>query len=186
MNYKARLIHKKRGNSISKSAYANYPLWKLACDLSYDEISMLITDRKHKLKYEKDENEKSSLRRDIMILIDAYQLKRNSIYKINREENIRNIFNVNDLGFLACSLITLLGYSQNTIFREEVISISQKIKLNIPIDILAGCIVKEVLEKYNSIYDDEDIIEFCRISENKFYENYIICSLWCRKNHWKM
>ena len=53
----------------------HYQLWKLAKDLSKEEISMLITKRKEELKYEKDPEEIRNLRTDITILESSYKIK---------------------------------------------------------------------------------------------------------------
>ena len=53
----------------------NWDLWKLCQDLSCEEISILITNRKEKLKYETNGEMIKILRTDISILEDAYKIK---------------------------------------------------------------------------------------------------------------
>ena len=180
-----RYIHRKYGDSESILTRSNRDLWKLALDLNYDEIVMLITSRKNKLKYEKNPDMITYLRNDIKILIDAYRLKKRTTFFIRNQELMEHR-NKNELSYTICDLISKCGFSQNTIFIEEGIVISNKIPIDQPEDVLATCIVKEIFDKYNVNYDERELLNIYEIPETTFYEAYLPVTIWCRKNHWNV
>lgn len=182
-----RIILRKRGDPISKLAKANYPLWKLSQSLSLSELTMLMTKRKHDIKYENNSDKVRELRRDILLLNDSYKIKKRENLNIDKSESVVHIGQEEEktISMLASDIIAKLNFSQNTLFREEVISIANKITVDIKDEILATCIVKEVLEKYNSKYNDEELLEIYQIPEILFYEFFTLVSLWCRRNYWK-
>jgi hypothetical protein len=59
-----------------KSAKGNWQLWKLCQELNLEEIQVLVGKRKNDLKYEKDAKKIKDLKRDISILLDAYEIIR--------------------------------------------------------------------------------------------------------------
>ncbi len=64
-----------------KSARANkryYALWKFVDEyLDLQDIQVLITKRKNDIKYESDNDKVTILRTEILLLEDAYKIKRN-------------------------------------------------------------------------------------------------------------
>jgi len=182
-----RIILRKRGEPISKSAKSNYPLWKLAETLSLSELTMLMTKRKHDIKYENSSANIGDMREEILLLNDAYKIKKRDNLNIDKSESVIHIGQDEEktISMLASDIIAKLNFSQNTLFREEVISIANKITVDIKDEILATCIVKEVLEKYNSKYNDEELLDIYQIPEILFYEFFTLVSLWCRRHYWK-
>ena len=69
-----RIILRKKGGEEPLSARANWDLWKLCQTLTSEEITFLITKRRNDIKYESDSNAIRSLRRDILLLEDAYKI----------------------------------------------------------------------------------------------------------------
>ena len=62
-----------------KSARGNkryYQLWKLAMELTLDEINMLVTKRRTEIRYKSDQKEIRILRTEILLLEDCYKIVR--------------------------------------------------------------------------------------------------------------
>ena len=183
-----RVILRKRSEPISKSAKSNYQLWKLASTLSLSELSLLINKRRQDIKYETSSSIISKLREEMLLLSDAYSIKKRKNLNIDKSDETIHIKcekEISELTNASHDIIVKLGYSQNTLYKEDVSLISQKIQMNIPMEVLATCIVKEVLDKYHSKYNEGELLSIFEIPEVDFYKQFIKFSLWCAKNYWK-
>ena len=184
-----RVILRKRGDPISKSAKSNYPLWRLATTLSLSELTILMTKRKYEMRYETSPEIVKNMRREILLLNDAYKIKKRENLNIDKSKEVIHIgysdIENPTISTLAEDIIAKLNYSQNTLFKEEVIAISNKIDINCSDEILATCIVKCVLDKYHSKYDESELLKIYEIQEITFYKHLITVSLWLERNYWK-
>ena len=184
-----RVILRKEGNPIPTLSKWKYPLWKLAIDLSLSELSMLIIKRSYDIKYETSQEKIKDLRGEILLLNDAYKIKKRENLNIDKSKEVIHIgysdIENPTISTLAEDIIAKLNYSQNTLFKTEVIAISNKIDIDCDDEILATCIVKCVLDKYNSKFDESELLKIHNIPEILFYKCFITVSLWCDRNYWR-
>jgi len=182
-----RIIITKRGKEISKSSYSNWDLWKLSKDLNKDELSMLITLRKNYLKHTEDPEMIRGYRRDILILEDAYKIKSREEIGIYSKSDYSESYwheDLDELSSLAVCMINKLGYTQNTLYKENALNISRRIELEGDKELIAACIVKNILDYYESKFDINYILKLYSINEPDFYKTYIECNRWCSKHYW--
>lgn len=182
----------KKGDPISKRAKSNYPLFKLAMELNLEEISVLITDRRLKIKYENDFNKIMIYKEDILLLEDVYKIKRaEDIIVLNkwRHENTDMMYTTY-LSVKISSILTYLGYL-NSLYKEEGIKISEKLynkkfkDSESDLILLSIAIVKEILYHYRAIFEEDKILKLYNIDEANFYDCYMQVNGWCKKNYWR-
>ena len=96
---------------------------------------------------------------------------------------------------LSINLLNQMGYTQNTIYREECEHISQRICNELKWEIVHGrsysnealssCIVSEILDYYNSEYDEIELIKNYNIPINTFIKLSLLCHEWCKERYWR-
>lgn len=175
----------KTGKQISVSSRGNWRLWKLANEITPEEIRALINKKVTSIKYAKDSREVSQLRQDILILGDAYTIQKKMQYSEYAKDIPKRIGRLNDISAIAVDLISKLGFVNNTIFKQEAIVLGNIIDIPIAKDIIAGCIVKEILNYYHSETRDDFIMDCLDLSEIDFYKSYFIVNKWCNNFYWR-
>jgi hypothetical protein len=185
------LIFKKKGSKepITKRAKSNYPLYKLAKDLNLDEITVLVTIRRNKIKYETDYNKILEYKEDILLLEDLYKIKRaEDISTLNRwKDEKKDILYSTCLGVRVGCIISFLGYT-NSLYKEEGIKLSEKIynkDLDEELDLIAASIVKEILDYYEALFDEKKILDIYELNECDLHKAHFLIHNWCKKNYWQ-
>jgi len=182
----------------SISARSNWPLWKLAMSLDkLEEIEALITYRKGSLKYEKDPKKIKNLRQDILILEDARKIKSRRpelivTKKFKSKINLQKKDILESTYDCGCRLLSYLRSTDTIIFKEELNNIIEgfddtflsKINSLFGEELLATCIVAEILTHYNSKFDEKEIIDFYSLSEPAYFNLRLEIRNWCSDNYW--
>jgi len=182
---------RKKGSKepITKRAKSNYPLYKLARDLKLEEITMLITDRRNKIKYEQDYSKILEYKEDILLLEDMYKIKRaEDVAVLNRwkDENIDILYST-VLGARVGCMISYLGFT-GSLYKDEGIKLSEGLfqeDMETNIDIIAASIVIEILDYYNAKFDENILITTYDLDKGLLYKIHFSLHNWCKKNYWK-
>ena len=140
---------------IPNLARSNWNLWKLAKDLTEQEIKVMIRDKKRQLRATSDQEEIKNLRRDIVLLSEAYKIK-----KRNRLRNLSN------LEARVTSILNYLGFTQNTLYKYECINIVNTLNKGIlDEEDLPPIVVAVVLDHYGVSYIFDRLLEFITNTE---------------------
>jgi len=152
-------------------ARSNWNLWRLVKDLNKNEIKVLITSKIKQLKRAKTDDEIKEIRRDIVLLSDAYKIK-------NRHPNI----DFNETETQIIQILDMMGFTQS-FYKNEALNLLaklvryDKIFNNIPV-----YVVLIVLDHHNATYTFDDIIYFI---DDNYLINYNNFKLWCDKYYWE-
>jgi len=187
----SKLKFRKKGSKepVPRRARHNYPLYKLAKDLKLEEISLLITVRKNKIKYEQDYNKIMEYKRDILLLEDMYKIKRaEDVSVLNRwkDENKDILYSTN-LGVRVGCMISYLGFT-GSLYKDEGTKLSEKLvnkDMETNIDIVAASITMEILDYYGAKFDEDILIDTYDLDKHLLYKIHFSLHNWCKRNYWR-
>jgi hypothetical protein len=186
-----RLILRKNKKDIPKLSKCKYYIqYKIYEGMSRDELVVLIGNKRRDCSFCKDKKELQKIKTEIRLLEDLYTLEVlegiNLFNKYRNEEN--EILFTTELSIEASSILAYLGY-KSPIYIDECIKLSERIdKGDILRDIrleVAVALVKEILEHYEAIFNEDKVIADYGIDENKLYKYYYSIHRWCKQHYWK-
>ena len=105
--------------------------------------------------------------------------------------------NSTNIKILCKRFLNHLGFTQNSLYKSESEILCDKLCCYLQWwkdspqgrgysnELLATCIVKEILEHYNSKFNEEELYSFYGVSEKELLNLQIICHRWCIANYWK-
>jgi len=195
-------IFRKRKSAIprfSKKVYKQYLLYK---DLSYEELQNLITVKRQQLEtlyknptLQQILKEILNCKSEIKLIDNIYKLKllQDDVKKFNEFKLPNEFLFTSNLSVLVSNIITYLGYTQNSIYKEEGEYICKKLIKTCAVtgaesednELIASSIVMEILDHYNAKYEIKTILEYCDINEESLVKYALIMKNWCKKNYWK-
>jgi len=188
-----RTILQKRGIEYPMLAHKNWELWNFARTLDLPELEFLITNRKNSLKHEKDSDAIKNLRMEILLLEDVHHILRRRYKEGKALVQLPNKLEKSSIINYGCNILDILGFNNNTIYKDEVEYMTKCLFKNFKFrnyqlesnEKVATSIVKEVLDHYDSNYNEEALLAIHGIDTNSFYEGYIPLHFWCIDYYWQ-
>jgi hypothetical protein len=113
------------------------------------------------------------------LLILLSKNKDNNEYHASIEQVFKRKFKLPNIFNEQCiSVLDRLGYTNNTIYKEEVYNITNKFsseikqtsKENISYDCLSIIVITEILDYYNAKYNQEDLISLYDLDAEEYYK----------------
>lgn len=100
---------------------------------------------------------------------------------------------VSDLKIHSKRVLSCMGFNANTLYPEEAFNILDNISNHIQQlyakgtdkDTLAVCLITEILDYYNSIYDESYLLDTFGIDKNTYMDTKIYLHEWCKNYYWK-